>query len=150
MVNGVLAMAQPPESSFNNQQQTSGVVTLGPGQTARLNVLYPTVPAPLLLVHCSANLAIIPSRGSNDKSENVPDVSPGKTVSLDLNADTDLTGAAPAQVYGISITPGCRLITTLEIIDNATQKTVVVVGSETTYPFSPQAHALAPATPRAP
>lgn len=76
IANGALAIAQSGNSPFSDAQQTTGVVTLSPGQTARLNVLYPTVPAPLLLVHCSANLAIIASQGL--KSDSVPDLSPGR------------------------------------------------------------------------
>lgn len=40
ILNGALAMAQGP--SFSNQQRTTDVVGITPGQTARLNVQYPT------------------------------------------------------------------------------------------------------------
>ena len=56
ILNGGLVLAQSP--SFQNQQRTSGVVGITAGQTARLNVVYPTVPAPLLQVMCSVILAI--------------------------------------------------------------------------------------------
>jgi hypothetical protein len=72
----------------------------------------------------------------------VSQIAPGTLVSLDLNADTDLAGAARTQIYGLSFTPGCQLVTTLEIIDNITQKTVVVIGSRQTYPFVSTARAM--------
>jgi hypothetical protein len=136
ILNGVLALAQSP--SFQNQQRTSGVVGITPGQTARLNVLYPTAPAPILQIMCSASLSIADDQGKILKSDNVPQLVAGRSVSLDLNADTDLPGVARTQIHGLSVAPnGCRLLATLELIDNSTQKTVLVVGSEQTYPLSP-------------
>lgn len=135
ILNGGLAMAQGP--SFNNVQRTTWGVGIAAGQTARLTILYPTVPAPLLQVLCSATLTIADDQRKNLKSITVPQISGGNSVSLDLNADTDLAGMARTQIHGISIAAnGCRLITTLEIIDNITQKTVVVVGSDQTYPIT--------------
>jgi hypothetical protein len=135
ILNGALAMAQSP--SFQNQQETSGVVGITPGQTARLNVLYPTAPAPILQVLCSAILTVSDDQGKTLKSDNVSELTAGKSVSLDLNADTDLPSVARTQIHGFSIAPnGCRLLITLEIIDNSSQKTVIVVGSEATYPIS--------------
>jgi hypothetical protein len=134
ILNGALALAQ----SFQSQQRTSGVVGITPGQTARLNVVYPTVPAPLLQVLCSVSLAIADDQGKILKSDNVSQLIGGRSVSLDLNADTDLPGVARTQIHGLSVAPnGCRLLATLELIDNSTQKTVLVVGSEQTYPLAP-------------
>jgi hypothetical protein len=145
ILNGALAMAQSP--SFQNQQRTSGVVGIAPGQTARLNVLYPTAPAPILQVLCSATLTISDNQGKILKSVNVSELIAGKSVSLDLNADTDLPGAARTQIHGFSIAPnGCRLVTTLEVTDNSTQKTVMVVGSEPTYPILQVSSVLSPPT----
>ena len=56
-----------------------------------------------------------------------------------LAAQTVLAGTVPrTQVHGFSITPntGCQFVTNLEIIDNATQKTVAIAGSQVTFPFS--------------
>ncbi|HTC90296.1 MAG TPA: hypothetical protein VK686_18440 [Bryobacteraceae bacterium] len=136
ILNGALALAQSP--SFQNQQRTSGVVGITPGQTARLNVVYPTAPAPILQIMCSVTLAIADDQGKILKSDNVSQLIGGKSVSLDLDADTDLPGVARTQIHGQSIAPnGCRLVATLELIDNSTQKTVLVVGSEQTYPLTP-------------
>jgi len=135
ILSGTLAMAQGP--SFNNQQRTTGLVGLTPGLTARLNVLYPTAPAPILQIQCAATLAIADDQGGVLKSISVPQLSGGHGVSLELNADTDLAGHTRTQIHGKSIAPlGCRLITTLEIVDNVTLRTIFVVGSETTYPPS--------------
>ena len=135
ILNGALGMAQSP--AFQNQQRTSGVVGVTAGQTARLSVIYPTAPAPILQVLCSATLVISDDQGTIVSSKDAPQLIAGKSVSLDVNADTDLHGSARTQIHGFSIAPnGCHLVTTLEIIDNATQKTVVVVGSELTFPFT--------------
>ena len=59
----------------------------------------------------------------------------GRSVSLDLNADTDLTGSPRTEIHGFSVAPtGCNFTGTLELIDNITQKTVLVIGSRQTYP----------------
>ena len=59
----------------------------------------------------------------------------GRSVSLDLNADTDLTGSPSTEIHGFSVAPtGCNFTGTLELIDNITQKTVLVIGSRQTYP----------------
>jgi hypothetical protein len=136
IVNGALAAAQVAPS-FQNQQQTSGVVGITGGQTARLSVLYPTAPAPILQVLCAATLVIADDQGKVLKSMDISQLIAGKSVSVDLNADTDLAGAARTEVHGFSIAPnGCHLVATLEIIDNATQKTLMAVGSRTTYPVA--------------
>ena len=100
-------------------------------------MVYPTAPAPILQILCSATLVISDDQGKILGSKDVSQLIAGKSVSLDVNADTDLQGAGRTQVHGYSIAPnGCRLVTTLEIIDNATQRTMVVVGSEPTYPVA--------------
>ena len=133
ILTAVVAMAQQAPS-FENQQRTSGVVGITSGQTARLNVLYPIAPAPILQRICSVSLAIADNQGTILKSNAVASLTAGKSVSLDLNADSDLAGAR-TQIHGLTVAPtGCQLIATLEVIDNSTQKTIVVIGSELTYP----------------
>lgn len=135
ILNGALAVAQP--IGFQSVQRTSGAVGVVPGQTARLNVVYPRSPAPILQVLCSATLAIADDQGRVLKSSTVSQLIAGKSVSLDLNADTELPGGVRTQIHAFSIAQtGCNLPATLEIIDNATQRTVIVIGSETTYPVS--------------
>lgn len=127
-----LGMAQV---GFNNVQQTTGGVGLAAGQTARLTIYYATAPAPILQIACSASLTIADDDRRNAKNSVVSQLQGGSSASVELNADTDLGGAARTQIHAWSIAPtGCHLVTTLEIIDNITQKTVLVVGSEQTYP----------------
>jgi hypothetical protein len=131
-LSGTLALAQGP--SFGNQQRTTGAVGITAGQSARLTVLYATAPAPILQPTCPVTLDIADDQGKVLKSSNTPQLIAGKSVSVDLNADTDLT-AVRTQIHGFSITTnGCNLVTSLEIVDNPTQKTVIVVGSQVTYP----------------
>ena len=128
-----LAIAQTPLTA--NQQMTTGVVGITPGQTARINVLYPTAPAPILQPLCSVTLNIADDQGKILKTVTVSQFVAGKSVSLDLNADTDLTGISRTEIHGFSVAPtGCNFTGTLELIDNITQKTVLVIGSRQTYP----------------
>ena len=126
LLSGVLATAQP--NLFQNQ--TSGAVGITPGQTARLNVVYPSIPGIALQQLCSAKLAITDDEGNILKSANVPQLVAGRSASIDLNADTDLAGKTRTQIHGSSAAPlGCQLVLSLEIIDNFTQKTNVVIGA---------------------
>ncbi len=135
ILSGTAAMAQ---SLFQNQQQTSGSIGITPGQTARWNVIYPTAPAPILQILCSADLAIADDQGKILKSNTVSQLVGGKSASLELNADTDLVGATRTEIHAFSIAPaGCHFVATLELIDNATQKTVMVISGERTYPPDP-------------
>ncbi len=131
-----LGMAQMPSLS-QSQQRSTGVVTISSGQTARLNILYPTVPAPILQIQCSANMAIAGEDGGVLAEKSVPQILAGKSVSLEFNADS-IPHTGSLKIHAFSIAPnGCHLVTTLEIVDNATLKTVLLVPSEVTYPFTP-------------
>jgi hypothetical protein len=119
------------------QQHTSGVVGITTGQTAKLNVLYPTVPAPILQVLCTVTLVIADDQGKILKSQDAQQLIAGRSISLDLNADTDLpSGTNRVQIHALTLTPnpGCALMPTLEIIDNSTGKTTVVIGTKVTFP----------------
>jgi hypothetical protein len=61
IVSSGVAAAQSPLTQFG--QVTSGVVGITPGQTARFNLLYPTVPAPVLQIVCSATLIFADDQG---------------------------------------------------------------------------------------
>lgn len=133
IVNSGLAAAQT--SLTQNGQVTSGVVGITLGQTARFNILYPTAPAPILQILCSATLVFADDQGNVLKTNAVSQLTAGKSVSLDLNGDTDTGGRSRTQIHAFSISPsGCVYVATLELIDNVTQKTVLVVGSRHTYP----------------
>jgi len=127
---GTLAMAQTP--LIQGPQRTTGVVSVTSGQTARLNILYPIVPAPLFPVLCGANMAIADEGGGLLASRSVDQLSTNRSVSLDFNVDST-PHAGAIKIHGFSVSSGCHLLTTLEVIDNATQKTVLVVPSETTF-----------------
>lgn len=85
---------------------------------------------------CSVTLSIADDQGNVIKSNTVPQFIAGRSVSIDVNADTDLPGSQRTEIHGFSISPACTLPTSLELIDNTTQKTVLVVGSQKTYPRS--------------
>ena len=143
ILNAALAMAQGP--SFTNRQQTSGIVGIVAGQSARVNVLYPTAPAPILQPLCSLTLAIVNDQRNVLKSATIPQLIAGNSASLQLNADTDLAGAPRTGIYALIIgTQGCSLVSNLEIIDNATQKTLLVVGAGLTFPVTSSAGGLPP------
>jgi hypothetical protein len=134
----VLARAQggftPP------QQHDSTVVGIAAGQTAKLNVLYPSVPAPILQVMCAVTLNLVDDQGNVLKSQDFQ-ILGGKTVSLSLNADTDLQGDHRAQIRALTLTPPtssrggyCALLPSLDIVDNATGRTLVHLETSITYP----------------
>jgi hypothetical protein len=137
-----LAVAQNKRApALFPQVQTLGMVGLTAGQTARLNVLNPGVLPPLATgAICSAQVTFLASRGSVLKTSPIL-VAPGQSVPFDLNRDTDVTStdqrvqiratlqiplpspifASPVQLFG------CPLIPTLEIFNNDTGRTQVVM-----------------------
>jgi hypothetical protein len=134
VLNAVLATAQP--DLFQNL--ASGTAGITGGQTARLNVVYPSIPGIALQQVCSVTLTISDDQGNTLKSVSVAQLIAGHSVSVDLNADTDLVGKTRTQIDGSIAAPlGCQLITSLEIIDNLTQKTTVVVGARSVYSVNP-------------
>ena len=129
------------------ETQTTGVVGIAYGQTARFNVLNRGVPAPAVGVVCPAVLAYYDGKGVMLKSSSVT-VLPGQIASLDLFSDVDLalpavqrkqiraTVSVPlnvtlpaSRIAGGEPKPSCRLIGTLEIFDSLTGKTEVVLGA---------------------
>jgi len=117
--------------------ETSGMAGLAFGETARLNVLNPSTVA-----SCSATLSFLDASGTVLKSEAVT-VPAGKSVWFDLRSDSDLdlamtdrreiraTLLVPGPVPTSSATrsvPACEYVKTLEIFDNASLRTLVVLG----------------------
>jgi hypothetical protein len=122
------------------QLQNSSVVGITAGQTAKLNVLYPAIPAPLLQTMCSITVSIVDDQGGVLKTQNFQMIG-GKSVSVSLNADTDLSGTHSAQIHALTLTPAtsalggyCEVLPSLDILDNVTGKTVVHVETTITYP----------------
>ena len=123
--------------------RTSGFVGIAQGQTARFNVLRPNEAA---TATCSAVLTYFDGTGKQLKTSTVT-VAPGTIGYLNLFSDTDLalaadqrkqirvTVAVPVELPSYSSTstttkavPVCRLIPTLEIFDEVTGRTSVVLG----------------------
>jgi len=113
------------------------MVGLAFGETARLNVLNPTTVAA-----CSATLSFLDGSGTVLKSEAIV-VPAEKNVWFDLHSDTDLDlgmtdrreiratllipGPVPAGTT-TPIVPTCEYVKTLEVFDNASLRTLVVLG----------------------
>jgi hypothetical protein len=67
----------------------------------------------------------------------------GKTASITLNADTELPGAHIAQIHALTLTPAaspsggyCQVLPSLDIVDNATGRTLVHLETTVTYPLA--------------
>jgi hypothetical protein len=120
--------------------ETSGMVGLAFGETARLNVLNPGLPA------CSAAVSFIDAAGNVLKSATLV-IAPGESMPFDLRSDTDLslTLAERREIRAsLTIPPvpavgGCIYVKTLEVFDNASLRTLVVLGHfrDVTVPLSP-------------
>jgi hydroxymethylglutaryl-CoA reductase len=130
--------------------QTTAMVGIADGQTARLNLLNPGVLAPALGVICTARISFLDADGNLLKSTEVS-VIPGRSAAFDLRSDADLSLAAgdrtqiratislPSPVGplggGVTTTPiaivACTLIPTLEVFDTASGRTTVTLTSVT-------------------
>jgi len=91
---------------------------------------------PILQPVCSVDLNVADDQGNSLKTASVSQFTAGRSVSVDLNSDTDLPGKPRTQIHAYAVAPdGCNLTATLELIDNISQKTVLVIGSKQTYPL---------------
>jgi len=131
------------------RSQTSVMVGLTSGQTARLNALNPGVPAPFATAAlCPAQVSFLDDQGNVLKTEAIT-VIPGKSVSFDLDRDKDVISSTgrleiratlsfppltpavasttPPVPGAVVVVPYCSLTPSLEIVDNLTAKTLVVV-----------------------
>jgi len=118
---------------------TSGMIGIVYGQFARVNALNPGVDAPATGVTCSATLEFVDGDGVLLKSKTVS-VAPGKSMYLDLFADADLMLTAtdrreiramitpPVVVTATASSATCKLIGTLELVDEPSGRTEVVLG----------------------
>lgn len=134
------------------QTTTSGIIGVAMSQTARLNAYYPGLPAPYATgALCSAQVTFTDDQGNMLKTESIT-VKPGQSVAVDFAPSTAILSAANGRVElraSVSIAlptpvmpgnpspmpmPGivmpvsfCSLSPTLEIFDNDTLKTQILV-----------------------
>jgi hypothetical protein len=138
---GLFAQSTPAVPAL--ETRTSGMVGITDGQVARLNVLNPGVAAPAVGVVCTATLSFWDGKGALLKTGPAI-VLPGQSQYLDLFGDKDLALAAldrrqiratitipaiPPPPASTTVQPAaCTLIGTLEILNESTSKTEVVLG----------------------
>ena len=139
------AMALAAQVVPNYTLQTTAMVGIAEGQTARLNLLNPGVLPPALGVVCTATVVYLDGAGTVLKTASVT-VTPGTSQGADLHSDSDLGLAAgqrreirgtiaipvvppPVTATGTATAvPACKLIPTLEILDSLTGRTQAVLG----------------------
>lgn len=125
--------------------QTTAIVGIATGQTARLNLLNPGVLPPGVGVVCTAEVTYLDGAGTVRKAASVT-VNPGTSVPVDLHSDSDLDLAPatrleiratigipvvpppPSTSTSTTMPPVCKLIPTLEIFDSITGRTEAIVG----------------------
>jgi hypothetical protein len=129
--------------------QTTPMVGLADGEIARLNLLNPGVLAPATGVICSATVSFVDGGGTVLKTGTLS-IPPGKSMAFDLLSNVDLSlaysdrreiralvempAAPPVATSSTTDAPACKLISTLEIFDGTTGRTLVVVGRLETIP----------------
>jgi len=127
--------------------QTTPMVGIAFGQTARLNLLNPGPVSTAIGVVCTAAVTYFDGAGTSLKTATVS-VAPGTSMGVDLHSDTDLSLAAnarreiratiaiplapPPTATATSTPPSCQLIPTLEIFDSNTGRTQAIVGKVVT------------------
>ena len=123
--------------------RTTGMVGVGQAQSAQLNLLNRGLANNAAGVICTAGVSFIDAGGAVLKTGTVS-VAPGTSASLALRDGVDLKLAAgdrrelravitqpavsPAATSGASAATACKLIPTLEILDNGTGRTLVILG----------------------
>jgi hypothetical protein len=140
-----LAQAQTVNSANPGANQTTAIVGVTASQTARLNVLnlQPVIPG-VTAILCPATLEFYDDSGAQLKQLVVTNISPATAASLVFKPTVPSTSTtARAQIRGVVFTPasvttttggpgtvsffpislGCNLMTSLEIIDDATGAT---------------------------
>ena len=136
-----VAMAQVPDLPLT---RVIGVVGIGSGQTAHLNVFNPGTGAPLLGIRCQSTFTFVNDQGTELKTGTAT-IDPGKTASLDLTPEA-FNGRV--ELYAVVLTPPigqapnvgyCTLVPAIEIIDNATGNTIAVLTESTLRPPVPPA-----------
>jgi hypothetical protein len=126
----------------NSAVQTFGMVGIAGGQTARLNVL--NVGGAGQATQCLTSLIFVDDQGTALRTNTIT-VLPGRSASLDLVANTDLSlganerrqiRAVVAQVPAVA-PAACVLAPTLEIFNPSTGRTSIVMVNTTPIPQVP-------------
>ncbi len=144
---GLYAQTATPPVSTVGTTHTSGMVGVAQGQTARINVLNAASATSTPPLACVASLTYYDATGAKLKSATVS-VAPGAAGHLDLFSDVDLALpvnqrkdiratfvilAVPTPVASSTTTtpvaPACNLIGNVEIVDEITGRTEVVIGA---------------------
>lgn len=125
---------------------TTGMAGIAEGQTAQINILNPGVQAPALGVICSASATFVDDAGNGLKTATFS-IPPGQSKSLQLRSDTDLNlsvagdrreiravVASPSFAPAAPNTSACKLTLTLEVLDTATGKTIVILSQTSPVP----------------
>jgi hypothetical protein len=137
------ANAQPPTPSMPGQGFGFAVVGIAPGQSARINALN-QLPSPAAQVSAGCRIALqfYDAEGQLIKEYVVASLAVGKSAAVDLNRDDlpsdDRLSLRAVLVFGYSggANPPpqllqqmatCNIVPSLEIYDNDTQKTSIVI-----------------------
>ncbi len=123
--------------------RTTGMVGVGQAQSAQLNLLNPGLANNAVGVICTAGVSFVDAAGAVLKTGTVS-VAPGTSASFVLREGVDLKLAVgdhrelravitrpavpPAATSSASAAKACKLIPTLEILDNGTGRTLVILG----------------------
>ena len=125
------------------QQQDSGFVGISSGQTARFTVLYPGIPFPAAQVAVPVTLIIDDDQGNTLAMQDflLTGSKTGKVASIAVNADTVLpAGSRSLLIHAYTLIQGNAtgkvplVIPGLDIVDNASGKTVIHLETSVTFP----------------
>ena len=133
--------------------QTTPIVGIAAGQTARLNILNPGVLPPATGVTCTAAVAFLDGNGTVLKSTSLS-VAPGTNMGFNLRSDTDLQlvvpgdrreiratitipAAVPTTTGSAELAPSCKVIPTLELFDSLSGQTQLILGRADLIPAAP-------------
>lgn len=148
---GAALMAQTATSTPIPEVRTTGMIGIADTQTARLNLLNPGIQPPAMGVVCTAKVSFLDANGNVLKSGNLVAL-PGKSASIDLRSDTDLSLAVNERkeirvqitIPGLAVPPpataptaaaqACNAVPTLEIFDTVTGRTIVTLGHTVAIP----------------
>lgn len=146
---GLFAQTTTPAAPTVGTTHTSGMVGLALGQAARINVLNAVSPSATATpsIPCVASLTYYDAAGAMLKTATVT-VAPGAAAHLDIDSDIDLALqvnqrkdiratfvvlAVPTPVASSTaatpVAPACHLIGNVEIFDEISGRTEVVVGA---------------------